>query len=249
MLTAKDSEYDVVTGLDAGADDYVTKPFGMMPLVSRIKAVLRRYEKNDSKKEVLKAGGMDEDTTKDFASSIYDESQRMITLVTDIIKLSKLDEKSISLEKETISLRDMCRDIMGSLSASASAKNISMNISGESGHINGVQPVIYEMIYNLMDNAIKYNVQNGSVAIDVKNMMESQRVILTVKDTGIGIPENEKDRIFERFYRVDKSRSKQLGGTGLGLSIVKHAAKYHGASILVNSEVGKGSTIAVIFPM
>ncbi|MDO4505682.1 MAG: ATP-binding protein [Spirochaetales bacterium] len=199
--------------------------------------------------EILKAGGTDEDTTKDFASSIYDESQRMITLVNDIIKLSKLDEKSISLEKDPISLRDMCREIMNSLSDSASAKNISLNLSGESGHINGVQPVIYEMIYNLLDNAIKYNVQNGSVNVEIRKMMESQRVILTVKDTGIGIPENEKDRIFERFYRVDISRSKQLGGTGLGLSIVKHAAKYHGANILVNSEVGKGSTFTVIFPV
>lgn len=199
--------------------------------------------------EILKAGGTDENTTRDFASSIYDESQRMITLVNDIIKLSKLDENSISLEKEPINLRDMCRDIMTTLSASASVKNLSMNLSGDSSLINGVQPVIYEMIYNLLDNAIKYNVQNGSVNISIKKMNESQRVVFTVKDTGIGIPENEKDRIFERFYRVDKSRSKQLGGTGLGLSIVKHAAKYHGASILVNSEVGKGSTFTVIFPM
>ena len=103
------------------------------------------------------------------------------------------------------------------------------------------------MVYNLVDNAIKYNVQGGKVDINLQNMMESNRVILTVRDTGIGIPEGEKDRIFERFYRIDKSRSKQNGGTGLGLSIVKHAAKYHDASILVNSEAGKGSTFTVIF--
>ncbi len=197
--------------------------------------------------EILKAGGIDENTTKDFASSIYDESQRMITLVNDIIKLSKLDEKSISLEKEAISLRDMCREVINSLSVCAQTKNVSINLSGDSGLINGVQPVIYEMIYNLVDNAIKYNVQNGSVDVDIKNMMESRKVILTVRDTGIGIPENEKERIFERFYRIDKSRSKQIGGTGLGLSIVKHAVKYHEASIIVNSEVGKGSTFTVIF--
>lgn len=199
--------------------------------------------------EILKEGGTDENTTKDFASSIYEESQRMITLVNDIIKLSKLDEKSISLEKESVSLREMCREVMNVLSASAKAKNVTLNLSGDSGLINGVQPVIYEMIYNLIDNSIKYNVQNGSVDIDIKNVMESRRVILSVHDTGIGIPENEKERIFERFYRIDKSRSKQNGGTGLGLSIVKHAAKYHDASILVNSEVGKGSTFTVIFPM
>ena len=199
--------------------------------------------------EILKAGGTDEATTKDFAASIYDESQRMITLVNDIIKLSKLDEKSISLEKEAISLREMCRDVMSVLSVSAKSKNITVNLTGESGLINGVQPVIYEMVYNLIDNAIKYNVQDGKVDINLQNLMESHRVILTVKDTGIGIPANEKERIFERFYRIDKSRSKQNGGTGLGLSIVKHAAKYHEASILVNSEVGKGSTFTVIFPV
>ena len=173
----------------------------------------------------------------------------MITLVNDIIKLSKLDEKSISLEKEAISLREMCREVMSVLSVSAKSKNITVNLTGDSGLINGVQPVIYEMVYNLVDNAIKYNVQDGKVDINLQNLMESHRVILTVKDTGIGIPANEKERIFERFYRIDKSRSKQNGGTGLGLSIVKHAAKYHEASILVNSEVGKGSTFTVIFPV
>lgn len=197
--------------------------------------------------ELLKTGEIDKDTTKDFATSIYDESQRMITLVNDIIKLSKLDEKSISLEKESISLREMCRDVMNVLTASAKSKNITMNLTGDSGLINGVQPVIYEMVYNLVDNAIKYNVQDGNVEIAIQNMLEVHRVVLTVKDTGIGIPASEKERIFERFYRIDKSRSKQNGGTGLGLSIVKHAAKYHDASILVTSEVGTGSTFTVIF--
>lgn len=197
--------------------------------------------------EILKAGGVGENTTIDFASSIYDECQRMITLVNDIIKLSKLDEKSISLEKEPISLRDICREVITSLSVCASKKNVCINLSGDSGQINGVQPVIYEMVFNLVDNAIKYNIENGSVDIDIKNVLQSQKVILTVKDTGIGIPENEKDRIFERFYRIDKSRSKQIGGTGLGLSIVKHAAKYHDARVTVKSEVGKGSTFTVSF--
>lgn len=197
--------------------------------------------------EILKSGGTDPKTTQDFATSIYDEAQRMITLVNDIIKLSKLDEKSISLEKEDLNLRELCLEVMNVLSASAKAKNVSLNLTGDSGLINGVQPVIYEMIYNLVDNAIKYNVQNGKVEINLQNIMESYRVILTVKDTGIGIPATEKERIFERFYCIDKSRSKQNGGTGLGLSIVKHAAKYHNASVLVNSEVGKGSTFTVIF--
>ena len=197
--------------------------------------------------EILKTGETDKETTKDFAASIYDESQRMITLVNDIIKLSKLDEKSISLEKEDISLRELCREVMQALSASASSKNIEMNLSGDSGLINGVRPVIYEMIYNLVDNGIKYNVNGGKVNVIIQKISDDHRVILTVKDTGIGIPASEKERIFERFYRIDKSRSKQNGGTGLGLSIVKHAAKYHNASILLDSEVGKGSTFTVIF--
>lgn len=197
--------------------------------------------------EILKSGDTDPKITVDFANTIYDEAQRMIALVNDIIKLSKLDEKSICQEKEGISLRDMCREVMKVLSASATAKNVVLELSGDSGLINGVQPVIYEMVYNLVDNAIKYNVQGGKVQINLQNLIESGRVILTIKDTGIGIPDNERERIFERFYRIDKSRSKQNGGTGLGLSIVKHAAKYHDASILLDSEVGKGSTFTVIF--
>ena len=173
----------------------------------------------------------------------------MINLVNDIIRLSKLDEKSISLEKEALSLREMCREAIQAVSVNAKAKNVSINLTGDSGLINGVQPVIYEMVFNLIDNAVKYNVPDGKVEINIKNFMESNRVFFTVQDTGIGIPAAEKDRIFERFYRIDKSRSKQNGGTGLGLSIVKHAAKYHDASILVNSEVGKGSTFTVIFPV
>jgi len=202
--------------------------------------------------EILKTGETDQKTTKDFASSIYDESQRMINLVNDIIKLSKLDEESISLEKEEISLREMSREVMKVLSASASAKNVTMKLSGDSGAINGVQPVIYEMVYNLVDNAIKYNKDGGSVDIKIQNIQvrtdsEKGGVIFTVKDTGIGIPEKEQERIFERFYRVDKSRSRTIGGTGLGLSIVKHGAKYHNANVLVKSEEGKGSTFTIIW--
>lgn len=197
--------------------------------------------------EILKNGGTSEETTKDFATSIYDETQRMITLVNDIIKLSKLDEKSICMEKEDISLRQLCSEVIAVLSASAYSKKITVNLNGDDGLINGVQPVIYEMIYNLVDNAIKYNNDNGTVDIAIKTIAETHKVIFTIKDTGIGIPDNEKDRIFERFYRIDKSRSKQNGGTGLGLSIVKHATKYHDANIRLDTEVGKGSTFTVIF--
>lgn len=197
--------------------------------------------------EILRQGGIDEKTTKDFSNTIYEECQRMISLVNDIIKLSKLDEKSISMEKEALSLREITREALEVLSVSANKKKVTLNLAGDSGLINGVRPVIYEMIFNLIDNAIKYNKQYGSVDIEIKTIMDSHRVVFSVKDTGIGIPENEKERIFERFYRIDKSRSKELGGTGLGLSIVKHAAKYHDATILLNSEEGKGSNFTVIF--
>ncbi len=199
--------------------------------------------------EILKQGGIDEKTTRDFAGTIYDESQRMISLVNDIIKLSKLDEKSISLEKEGLSLREVAREALEVISPMAEKKNISMNLSGDSGFLNGVRPVIYEMVYNLMDNAVKYNRNGGIVNIKIESIMDSHKVILTVQDNGIGIPEHETERIFERFYRVDKSRSRQLGGTGLGLSIVKHAAKYHNAAIMVNSREGEGSTFTVIFSL
>lgn len=199
--------------------------------------------------EILRQGGIDEKTARDFAGTIYDESQRMISLVNDIIKLSKLDEKSISLEKEGLSLREVAREALKVISPMAEKKNVSMNLSGDSGLFNGVRPVIYEMVYNLMDNAVKYNRNGGTVNIKIESIMDSHKVILTVQDNGIGIPEHEKERIFERFYRVDKSRSRQLGGTGLGLSIVKHAAKYHNASIMVNSKEGEGSTFTVIFSL
>ncbi|MCR5723932.1 MAG: hypothetical protein K6G80_02450 [Treponema sp.] len=200
--------------------------------------------------EILMQGGTDPKITVDFSKSIYDEAQRMTTLVNDIIKLSKLDEKSIAMEKEALSLRSICREVVEVLSVSAKTKNLSLNLEGDSGLINGVEPVIYEMIYNLVDNAIKYNKIDGSVNIKIHEMQNSagdrDKVILSVRDTGIGIPSSERERIFERFYRIDKSRSRALGGTGLGLSIVKHAAKYHNASVLVTSEEGKGTTFTVV---
>lgn len=204
--------------------------------------------------EILKNGGTDEKTSKDFAGTIYEESQRMISLVNDIIKLSKLDEKSISLEKEPIELLGLSKEIAKILSASAKAKNIKLDVHGDSGKIMGVQPVIYEMIYNLIDNAIKYNVQNGTVEVTVKEENPEKghtfgnKTVISVRDTGIGIPKNEQDRVFERFYRIDKSRSKELGGTGLGLSIVKHAAKFHDAAINLSSKEGEGSTFTITFP-
>lgn len=224
--------------------------------------------------EILKSGKTDKKTTIDFASTIYEESQRMINLVNDIIKLSKLDEKSITLQKEKINLFEIADEASQVLSSSAKSKNVKIRIFSENNllrdfsadsdfklgkfsdknfaeknqaNIFGVRAVIYEMIYNLIDNAIKYNKQNGTVDIIIKNEKFSKKIIFIVKDSGIGIPKNEQERIFERFYRVDKSRSKELGGTGLGLSIVKHAAKYHNAKITLDSQEGLGSKFSVEF--
>lgn len=203
--------------------------------------------------EILKNGGTDEQTTKDFANTIYEETQRMISLVNDIIKLSKLDEKSISQEKEEINLAELSKEVITPLLPVAEKKNVKIDLEAENQvFINGVRSVIFEMIYNLVENAIKYNKNDGKVIVKVSKISENpsskkQTVVLSVSDTGIGIPKNEQERIFERFYRIDKSRSKESGGTGLGLSIVKHGAKYHNAKVTLSSQEGKGSTFTIYF--
>lgn len=203
--------------------------------------------------EILKNGGTDEQTTKDFANTIYEETQRMISLVNDIIKLSKLDEKSISQEKEEINLTELSKEVITPLLPVAEKKNVKIDLEAENQvFINGVRSVIFEMIYNLVENAIKYNKNDGKVIVKVSKISENpsskkQTVVLSVSDTGIGIPKNEQELIFERFYRIDKSRSKESGGTGLGLSIVKHGAKYHNAKVTLSSQEGKGSTFTIYF--
>ena len=202
----------------------------------------------------MKNGGTDEQTTKDFANTIYEETQRMISLVNDIIKLSKLDEKSISQEKEEINLAELSKEVITPLLPVAEKKNVKIDLEAENQvFINGVRSVIFEMIYNLVENAIKYNKNDGKVIVKISKTSENfssklkQTVVLSVSDTGIGIPKNEQERIFERFYRIDKSRSKESGGTGLGLSIVKHGAKYHNAKVTLSSQEGKGSTFEIHF--
>ena len=203
--------------------------------------------------EILKNGGTDEQTTKDCANTIYEETQRMISLVNDIIKLSKLDEKSISQEKEEINLTELSKEVITPLLPVAEKKNVKIDLEAENQvFINGVRSVIFEMIYNLVENAIKYNKNDGKVIVKVSKISENpsskkQNVVLSVSDTGIGIPKNEQERIFERFYRIDKSRSKESGGTGLGLSIVKHGAKYHNAKVTLSTQEGKGSTFTIYF--
>lgn len=182
-----------------------------------------------------------------FLQQIYDEAQHMVALVENIISISKLDETSEELPLEEIDLLAMSQDVVNQLMPHAKMKGIELDVSGENVIIKGVHTLIHEMVYNLCDNAIKYNKENGSVSVVVtKNKEEA---VLKVKDTGIGIPEDQVDRVFERFYRVDKSHSRASGGTGLGLSIVKHAAIRHNATIKVKSKVGKGTTISVRFPL
>ncbi len=195
--------------------------------------------------ELMKAGGIPEETVVDFSTSIYTEAQRLITLVTDIIKISELDEKSDRHDWEKVNLYELSRDVIKRLKISAEKKNVSFTLNGGDAEVYGVRQILDEMVYNLCDNAIKYNREGGRVSVSVKD--GDKGVTLSVSDTGIGIPQTQQSRIFERFYRVDKSRSKAEGGTGLGLSIVKHGAIYHNAEISVESEVGKGTKMTISF--
>ncbi len=181
-----------------------------------------------------------------FATKIYDEAQRMIHLVEDIISLSHLDESANDVERENVDLYELTKKAMNSLETEAKAAHITLKLLGSSAVLNGIAQLLYSIIYNLIDNAIKYNHENGNVTINIQNT--NTEIIFSVHDTGIGIPAKHQERIFERFYRVDKSHSKEVGGTGLGLSIVKHAAKIHHAKIKVDSIVGKGTSITLTFP-
>lgn len=195
----------------------------------------------------LLANGMvaDKDKTA-FSEKIYAEAQRMIRLIEDIIKLSNLDEGAVELTRETVDLYATAENTVRSLLPAAEKANVTLSLNGENAEIYGIPQLLTAVVYNLCDNAIKYNKDGGTVFVNVKNNAEN--IILSVRDTGIGIPKEQQERIFERFYRVDKSHSKEVGGTGLGLSIVKHAAKLHDAKITLESEVGKGTEITVIFP-
>lgn len=180
-----------------------------------------------------------------FADKIHTESQRLITLVSDIIKLSQLDDRDIAIEIRELELLQICQDVFSRLELAATEKNITMLLQGPALHIKGAEEIVEEMIFNLCDNAIKYNRPGGSVTVTLRQFIDG--VELTVSDTGIGIAEEDIPHIFERFYRVDKSHSKEVGGTGLGLSIVKHGARFLGASVSAESRLGEGTTIRILF--
>lgn len=195
--------------------------------------------------EIMKSGMVNREDMIVFSERIYKEASRMITLIDDIIKLSRLDEDSVEVEREEVDLYEMCQDIVERLVMSAEKRNVSVELYGESIRYYGVKQMLDEMIFNLCENAIKYNVPNGKVKIWIENAPEGIKVI--IEDTGIGIPKDQQERVFERFYRVDKSHSKETGGTGLGLSIVKHAAIFHHAQIRMESEVGAGTKMEIVF--
>lgn len=195
--------------------------------------------------ELMKEGLVPPEKIPEFSGDIYKESLRLIGLVNDIIQLSRLDENSTQFQRAPVDLYDLCAQSLERLSPVAARQSVTLALTGEHAEIIGVEQLLKEMIYNLLDNAIKYNVPGGSVTASVRK--SAGRTILSVADTGIGIPYAHQPRVFERFYRVDKSHSKEVGGTGLGLSIVRHAAQYHGARLELKSQPGKGTTITVTF--
>lgn len=196
--------------------------------------------------EIMKNGMVKAEDVPRFANNIYEEAQRLISMVQDIIQLSRLDEAQENVEKTDVDVALIAETVAKRLETQAAQKKIKFHLETETAILSGVPHVLEEMIYNLCDNAIRYNKDNGSVTLKVEKNPED--ITVTVADTGIGIPYGEQERVFERFYRVSRSRSKEIDGTGLGLSIVKHGALLHQATVKMESEVDKGTTIRLIFP-
>ena len=196
--------------------------------------------------ELLENGMVKQEDVPRFVGHIRAEAQRLVTLIGDIIRLSQLDEGE-PMPTEPVELLAVAQEAAENLQGAAAARDVTVTVEGEPVELTGVRRLLYEIVYNLCDNAIKYNVAGGSVRLAVARC--GTEAAVTVADTGIGIPADQQSRVFERFYRVDKSHSKASGGTGLGLSIVKHAVQYHHGAIHLQSEVGKGTEICVTFPV
>lgn len=201
--------------------------------------------------ELIETGMASEEDVTRFAKGIHSSANRLLTLINDIIRLSELDSGETEPPFEDLNLYELADTCVEMLAMNAEKHGVSIAMSGEECHINGNRQMVEELLYNLCDNAIRYNNEGGSVEVNVSTVHDREtgedRSVLTVRDTGIGIPKEHQERIFERFYRVDKSRSKSTGGTGLGLAIVKHIVAKHGAEIKLASEVGKGTEISVWF--
>ncbi len=195
--------------------------------------------------EIMKSGLVQPEDMGRFSEKIYQEAQRLITLVGDIIRLSQLDEEKVEVEKRAVDLYAAAAGVTERMKDVAKNAGVTISLSGKPAVIQGAPQILDEMIFNLCDNAIKYNKPAGMVSVTVDTV--KGHPVLTVEDNGIGIPAEDKERIFERFYRVDKSHSKQIGGTGLGLSIVKHGAIYHKAKVEMESELGKGTRVRIVF--
>lgn len=196
--------------------------------------------------EIMKDGLVRPEDMQHFSEKIYQEASRLIKLVEDIIKLSRLDEGRVELEKEEVDLYELSREIISRLAPQAAKNRVRLELTGESVKYTGIRQILDEMIYNITENAIKYNNPGGKVSVWAGNTLQGKKVVVT--DNGIGIPEDQIDRIFERFYRVDKSHSKERGGTGLGLSIVKHGVILHHGEVHVESKLGEGTRIELVFP-
>lgn len=196
--------------------------------------------------EIIKNGMVQPQDVPHFANNIYTEAQKLISMVQDIIQLSKLDETDGCMDMQYVDLARVVETVCNRLTETAKKQNVSLDLEIEKAVVYGVPSILEEMVYNLCDNGIRYNKSGGSVAITIEQT--ETEIKLFVTDTGIGIPLEEQDRIFERFYRVSRSRSKEIDGTGLGLSIVKHGAKLHQATVSLESESGKGTQFCIVFP-
>jgi len=194
--------------------------------------------------EIMKSGIVRPEDMAEFAGDIYNESKRLIALVEDIIHLSQLDEGGVMAHVQPVEMLSLCAGVVQRLKHQAGQAGVTLELKGGNFTVRGVPGVLEEMVYNLCDNALKYNRPGGSVKV----VCDSVDRVLRVEDTGIGIPAEDQSRVFERFYRVDKSRSRQIGGTGLGLSIVKHGAALHDAKLTLNSAPGVGTTVTLDFP-
>lgn len=197
--------------------------------------------------EMIATGNVDKENTIKFANIIHREGNRLLEIIDSIINLSRIESETERKEMELIDIHDISKEVVSQLEIRAKNKDVNLNLNSESIIILGNKRMIRDLLYNLIDNAIKYNKPKGKVDISIKK--KNNTCILTVEDTGIGIPKKDQDKVFERFYMVDKSRSKKLGGSGLGLSIVKHIVKYHKGSIALSSQLDKGTKITVELPI
>ena len=197
--------------------------------------------------DMLASGMVQPGDVAKFGENIRSEAERLINLINDIISLSKLDEDSAPRENESVELYSLAEEVLDRLKLSAEEKGVKVTLTGERVSLLGSRTILSEVLYNLCDNGIKYNVSGGG--LDVKISHAPKRAIITVSDTGIGIPKQHIGRIFERFYRVDKSRSRKIKGTGLGLSIVKHGVMYHNGTVRVDSEPDKGTVFTIELPI